>query len=550
MNKKILAVWLSVLLASIIIIMIGAHSAVSIFYTKTEDAGVREITDWNVTKSDVPDENGNYTAKYEFCIPWIHNGGETLTFFSYHSNVSAYAGGKKIYSTSVNRDSSFFPVLYSDTWNQFVITKEYQGEKIMILFETPYQSVLDQEPKFLFGDETDIIEKVVEESVGGLTLSFLIMIAGVFMIGYSLFSGKNKENNLSFICLGIFATLVGIWFTINTKIILMLFPDGIQLNYLSYLILGSVSVPFMLFEKSIMDRKLHRSWNFLCIFVIASQILCVLLQLFGIYDMKQSLFITHGAIMVAIAGTILNAIIDVKLQGLNNVSKINICCAILTAAGVLADIVIFYLNDSYEREYNITKTAFLIYIVSLLMHSIVETKRLMMKGKEAQKFEELAYTDELTGLYSRTAYNSFVQKADLKEHIYTVFMYDLNNLKKCNDTYGHNCGDEYIMESARIIKESFETLGECYRIGGDEFCVIAKDVEEQDIKQCYKTMYAKVEEYNRTHGKNIMGIATGHASFDESCDETLRDTRGRADLMMYKNKTEMKKIVDKSEKYW
>jgi diguanylate cyclase (GGDEF)-like protein len=65
---------------------------------------------------------------------------------------------------------------------------------------------------------------------------------------------------------------------------------------------------------------------------------------------------------------------------------------------------------------------------------------------------------------------------------YVIVTFDLNNLKQCNDQYGHRVGDEYIINAAHIIEDNFERYGKCYRIGGDEFCVIMPDAKENSIE--------------------------------------------------------------------
>lgn len=54
-----------------------------------------------------------------------------------------------------------------------------------------------------------------------------------------------------------------------------------------------------------------------------------------------------------------------------------------------------------------------------------------------------------------------------------VLIADLNNLKLINDTLGHQYGDEAIKLTADVLHSSFSDIGSCYRIGGDEFCVIS-----------------------------------------------------------------------------
>ena len=64
-----------------------------------------------------------------------------------------------------------------------------------------------------------------------------------------------------------------------------------------------------------------------------------------------------------------------------------------------------------------------------------------------------------------------------------VVTFDLNNLKMCNDNYGHSSGDAYIIHSAHIIETTFDRFGKCYRIGGDEFCCLIPDAAEFQIER-------------------------------------------------------------------
>lgn len=68
-----------------------------------------------------------------------------------------------------------------------------------------------------------------------------------------------------------------------------------------------------------------------------------------------------------------------------------------------------------------------------------------------------------------------------------VVTFDLNNLKNCNDNYGHRVGDAYIINAARIIENTFERYGKCYRIGGDEFCCIIPKGKSVDIERVIKS---------------------------------------------------------------
>ena len=99
-----------------------------------------------------------------------------------------------------------------------------------------------------------------------------------------------------------------------------------------------------------------------------------------------------------------------------------------------------------------------------------------------------------------------------------VVTFDLNNLKMCNDNYGHSSGDAYIIHSAHIIETTFDRFGKCYRIGGDEFCCLIPDAAEFQIERFIQKMQQDIAILNN---KNIIptevGIACGYHS-NGGCD--------------------------------
>jgi len=121
-----------------------------------------------------------------------------------------------------------------------------------------------------------------------------------------------------------------------------------------------------------------------------------------------------------------------------------------------------------------------------------------------------------------------------------IISFDLNELKECNDTMGHQSGDLYLKDAAKIIKDVFSNIGKCYRIGGDEFCVFIEDDTCCDINHMLYDMQIKQDTYRRKYASHKMEIAIGYATYDSSKDRTLEDTRNRSDEQMYQMKMHMK----------
>lgn len=154
--------------------------------------------------------------------------------------------------------------------------------------------------------------------------------------------------------------------------------------------------------------------------------------------------------------------------------------------------------------------------------------------------EKINYIDELTGVYSKEAYEDFIKKIDLTTSEYTVILFDLNNLENCNITYGQAMGDEYITSCAEAIQQSFMMVGNCYRVGGDEFCVIGRNISDETIENCYCMLGAKINFYNLEHPQLRMSVAYGHERYDATLDKGLDDTWNRAEQVMQEKKREMK----------
>lgn len=158
----------------------------------------------------------------------------------------------------------------------------------------------------------------------------------------------------------------------------------------------------------------------------------------------------------------------------------------------------------------------------------------------------LAYIDKLTNIMNNTAYmqeisslNSNMQKDGGD---FAVFVIDVNGLKAINDTYGHDYGNELIIAAANIITEVFG-FKNVYRIGGDEFAVIKREVSRETCSELEQEFEKALK--NQT-GEIKVSAAIGSAVYDRSTDSSYERVFRRADGEMYKRKLEMKERGENS----
>ena len=185
--------------------------------------------------------------------------------------------------------------------------------------------------------------------------------------------------------------------------------------------------------------------------------------------------------------------------------------------------------------------AFLIYVIAMGYMSLKEALQLVKQGKEAKRFEQLAMHDELTGLYNRAFYTQYLKTYNVQQNDCFIIMFDVNNLKQCNDTFGHDHGDLLLKNSASLLEQVFLPDGNCIRIGGDEFCVLLRHTTEDAVKALLEKFDALLKEFNETHPDEFpVRIAYGYTHFDDEKDFDFSDTLRRADKWMYHVKLEMK----------
>ena len=149
-------------------------------------------------------------------------------------------------------------------------------------------------------------------------------------------------------------------------------------------------------------------------------------------------------------------------------------------------------------------------------------------------------TDPLTGLFSRYAYSqALIHYADSKElpERFAAYTVDINDLKQVNDTLGHEAGDELIKGAAECIGQVFENSARCYRTGGDEFVILASEMDESSAEGCLDRLRETAGRWKGTGGQQL-SLAVGYALAKDNPDLNAEELVRKSDLAMYATKAE------------
>ncbi len=161
------------------------------------------------------------------------------------------------------------------------------------------------------------------------------------------------------------------------------------------------------------------------------------------------------------------------------------------------------------------------------------------------KLKDQANHDSMTGLFNRRymydiSKDIITQCIDNEEEIYLI-MFDIDNFKIINDTYGHDIGDKVIISLAKEVMSCTRNSDIVARWGGEEFLILLPNTNQQGSKVLSEKIRANIEALEIENIKFTVSI--GLAYFDYSEDRTIDDAIKKADDALYEAKQSGKNKV-------
>lgn len=158
--------------------------------------------------------------------------------------------------------------------------------------------------------------------------------------------------------------------------------------------------------------------------------------------------------------------------------------------------------------------------------------------EQVNEVKEKGMIDNLSGCYNRN-YLELRKGIYYESECVFVLFVDVNNLKKMNDTYGHDAGDALIRSCAGALR-FWRKYGDVYRVGGDEFVVVVVDKPFNWCEKKVKEWYSGVGVLNRADDDFECRLAYGYSFGGTNSD--FSQLESEADERMYKHKKEIKSM--------
>lgn len=469
--------------------------------------------------------------------------GSSICIRTSSQSVRVFIDHKLLYENGTDKSLSFGKVIGSN-WNIVRIPRGNAGKKIELVFNSPYQSLSGVINPIVYGSKSSLLFYILQQQIWGFIIFILIFSIGMgLLFAYLIMKIKMKiQNNQSILYLSLFSILFSVWLLSESKMLQFFTGNQIIVSLPAFFSLLLFPLPLLLYIDTVYQSHHRRSMSVLFWIYLANFILNVTLQLLQIKDFFETLQIANILVIVGILAIFADCCIEsFEYKNRDALHFLKSLCIFFLFASL--ELLSFYRRD-YLSVTKYLRVGFLIFIVLLTFDSISKVQKMIASKKEAEYFEKLAYSDLLTKGKNRTAYmkdmNFLIENGSINQLCFLLF--DVNNLKQINDTYGHIQGDAAIRNAYNCICEIFDRLGTCYRMGGDEFACIIKNTDKLDFDSLLADFNKKVAAINQTT-KYVFEIAVGYDLLTTKLDmDSLEKLYINADHKMYLNKKAMKSI--------
>ena len=161
-----------------------------------------------------------------------------------------------------------------------------------------------------------------------------------------------------------------------------------------------------------------------------------------------------------------------------------------------------------------------------------------------------ANRDFLTGLYNRryffrTMERYFTKAVEEGEH-FAIAMIDIDHFKHINDTYGHDAGDQAIVHLSELLRANTKESDMVARFGGEEFCIILKNVNRDQAIGIIETLREKIASTPFTLNDDEPISFTVSIGVALDPEESLEEGVNSADMMLYHAKNNGRNRVERT----
>jgi diguanylate cyclase (GGDEF)-like protein len=465
--------------------------------------------------------------------------GAKIALKSDMQSVEAKIDGETIYA--MGHDSGkFLGKDFATFWAVIDIYPEQKGKVIELALFSHAPPSQGYASGIVIASGSGILAHIFLQKGLWNVLSIFIIVLGTILILAYFLTGIYKEKQLGFFYLGTSAIIAGNWFLGESGMLQLFSNNTYYTTKITLLMTLLCPISFSLYiRENLPQRGKNFCDNFLISLFIVNAAVCLFLEYLNILGLRDTFPITLMLIAIFLIYNIVILLLEVYYYK-NEKASIELKAILIFIVFAVVELIVFYLNGQKDSShYLLIGTA--IYIVLSIFNQFKGYNERRKIREDKEYFEKMAYTDALTGGNNRAKYVKDLEDITEPEG-FAIIQADTDRLKYINDYFGHSHGDIAIIDTHEVLHKNFATIGRVYRIGGDEFSVIVKNADRDEINRIIEQVKKDVDLIAEKRVYDF-SMSIGIAEYDASLDEDIHATRVRADHNMYNDKKRLRNTV-------
>lgn len=498
-----------------------------------------DISPQSVWEENVFVPEGTWTREgselvYKYQLPERKDGRQwTLLLQTHWTDYQISSNNKNIYRRKSQREGAVH--LFQVAGGETLTVRFFQVQK-----ENAVTAI--QKSRFALGSSNSMYRFLLGQNWYAAFFAVFALVLGMASIGVGIYirHAWSKIMCRNLISLGLYILIAGIWILTDSSLLLLVTQKTGVIELISFLTFFSIPFPLLEFTKGMFPEKrkavsVFQDLFLVTFFVYLGNYIGWQFSVSGIIT-TEHLFMTATIIFMLYTGII-------ELRKNRDCKLFRIVLGYFTF-GICSILALGFFYRGNTLSYSVAYMAGIIGFIFFLIDAVcIATYEQIRENEEVAAYAKMAYLDLMTGLGNRTAFLKEKDEDAGFSGTMAYIMLDANNLKKTNDTLGHQKGDELIIQIAECIKKAAGRAGRCYRIGGDEFVIKLKGRTEQEVIAYTEAIRNEIKSADQNSEIKI-SAAVGYAwTADQKKD--LENLMHRADEAMYENKAAVKADPEK-----
>ena len=475
---------------------------------------------------------GDHSWDYTYQMPNLISADEVLCLMSKWVNVNVYVDDKAVFrfdDSDMYKGTSVHWIKLPLWTAGRTLHVVYAGESGSVVASSKYRAY--------YGRAAMVYLKFIADRA----YAFIYVVSALLMIlliayFYRLLNRQlDSSMKRGLIDLELFLITSAIWVVCDSKIIFALWRNVGVTTLFSFIALLLFPMFLIMFINELVGNRI-RVIAVMPVIYSAFFILVCIGYLTNLLPLRRALIGIHSLLIISAVASMWGVVADMRRNRTKEMNKILMGFCAMSFFGIVS-IVCYRLVPAVTYSLYVCAGLFL-FAVLLIWAAYDRLYYMMGRQANAMAYRRLAYRDVMTNLGNRAAFMKAQEELTSVANVGMVVM-DINDLKRTNDRYGHQAGDEMIRCAAECMTAALKERGSIYRIGGDEFVVIIPDATEVLLHQLLDQLDQQIQASSDQSEKPwTLHIARGWAVGDAW--QNAEDLFKQADDLMYENKHKMK----------